>query len=292
MTNIKLEDGMEIDLLRMFLTIAKENSMTLAAQRLNTVQSNVSARLKSLEDEVGQSLFLRTKKGMYLTETGEKLKPLAAELVQRAEDIKLEIRKEVGTPGHVKLGVPETFLRTYLRRPLEKWVIDHPGAKVRLKTGYSHQISADLENKEIDFGVIIARERPKQFFVVKEFKSKLCIVAPKTVTQVNKAQLESYQPMLLGDSCFFGQAVMQLSASLGINSRGFEYLHSIETILQCVSIGLGYSVMPACLLQNHPLSEEVSIYDFVGKKHFSFYKVCLPSRKNSKLVREISAYLK
>ena len=282
---------MEIDLLRIFLTVAKESSMTIAAQRLNTVQSNVSARLKVLEDEVGEPLFLRTKKGLFLTETGEKLKPLAAELVQKVADIKVEIRKEVGTAGHVRLGVPETFLRTYLRIPLGQWVKDHPGARVLLKTGFSHQISEDLENKEIDFGVIIGRERPKQFHVVKEFKSELCVVAPKSVSKVTKLQLDDLQPMLLGDSCFFGQAVVQLTNSMGINTRGFEYLHSIETILHCVSAGLGYSVMPLCLLGKHPLKTEVSVHEFVGKKAFSFYKVCLPSRKNSKLVQEISKYL-
>lgn len=282
---------MELDVLRMFLTVAKENSMTLAAQRLNTVQSNVSARLKSLEDEVGQPLFLRTKRGLFLTEMGERLKPLAVDLIQKADDMKLEIRREAKTPGHIRLGVPETFLRTYLRIPLQKWISHHPDANVSLKTGFSHQISTDLENNEIDIGVVISKIRPKIVHILKEYKSELCVITPKTVTQINKTQLQKLQPMLLGDSCFFGQAVMQLSTSLDLNKLGFEYLHSIETIFHCVSVGLGFSVMPKCLLQKHPLKSEISIHDYVGKKHFSFYKICLSTRRNSKLVKEILTYL-
>ena len=142
---------METSLLRIFLTVARENSLTVAAQKLNTVQSNISARLKILEEDVGQALFLRSKRGMFLTEAGERLKPLAAEIIQKTDEIKIELRKD-SIPGHVTLGVPESFLRTYLRHPLREWLRDHPEAKLKLKTGYSHQISADLENREIDFG--------------------------------------------------------------------------------------------------------------------------------------------
>ena len=281
---------MEIGLLKIFLTVAQENSLTLASQKLNTVQSNLSARLKLLEEDIGHSLFIRTKKGMILTEHGERLKPLAAELVQRASDIKSELTREKST-GDLALGIPESFLRTYLRKPLEKWVKAHPEAQVRVKTGYSHQISTDLENREIDFGVIISRERPKQFHILKEFKSELVVVTPKSAKELSRQLLTNLQPMLLGDSCFFGQAVSHLCGQLGIEPGVHGHLHSIESIIHCVSSGIGFSVMPKCLMDGHYLKNQLGIHSFVGKKEFSFFKVCLMSRKNTKLVEEISKYL-
>lgn len=281
---------MDFELLKIFLTVAQENSLTLASKKLNTVQSNVSARLKLLENDLGQSLFIRSKKGMVLTEAGERLKPLAADLIQRSQDVKNELKKEAPV-GHVTLGVPESFLRTYLRKPLEKWVSNHPHAKVRLKTGFSHQITADLENREIDFGVIISRERPRQFYVLKEFKSELVVIAPKDIFEIGKKALSGLQPMLLGDSCFFGQAVTQLCGSIGLDAEGHSYLQSIESIIHCVSSGIGFSVLPKCLIDQHYLKNQISIFKFQGKKDFSYFKVCLQSRKNTKLVEEISKYL-
>lgn len=281
---------MELDLLKIFLTVAQENSLTLAAQRLHTVQSNLSARLKILEEEVGHPLFIRTKKGMILSEQGERLKPLAAELLQRAVDIKSELNRN-NSNGNLILGVPESFLRTYLQRPLERWVKDHPNSNVVIKTGFSHQISVDLEDREIDFGVIISRDKPKQFHILKEFKSELVVITPKFTEKLDRSSLSKLQPMLLGDSCFFGQAVTHLYGQLGIEPRGHSYLHSIESIIHCVSTGIGYSVMPKCLMDNHVLKNRIGIHKYVGKKDFSFFKVCLKSRMNSALVEEISKYL-
>ncbi len=281
---------MELGLLKIFLTVAQESSLTLASLKLNTVQSNLSARLKILEEEIGHALFIRTKKGMILTEQGERLKPLAAELIQRAFDIKSELNKRASS-GNVVLGVPESFLRTYLKKPLEKWVKDHPESLVRIKTGFSHQISADLENREIDFGVIISRVKPKQFHILKEFKSELVVVTPKFVDKLDRLKLSKLQPMLLGDSCFFGQAVSHLCGQVGLEPRSYSYLHSIESIIHCVSSGIGFSVMPKSLMDNHFLKGQLGIHSFIGKKDFSFFKACLKSRKNSALVEEISKYL-
>ena len=57
--------------LRIFQSVASTGSMSKAALELNTVQSNVTARIKSLEDEVGFALFERTNRGVTLTAAGE-----------------------------------------------------------------------------------------------------------------------------------------------------------------------------------------------------------------------------
>lgn len=281
---------MEINLLKIFLAIAEENSLTVAAQKLYTVQSNVSARLKILEEEIGKPLFFRTKKGMFLTETGDKLKPLALEIIQKSEDIKSVLNKE-NIKGNIKIGLTESFLRTYLHKPLEKWIKNYPDAKIKLKTGFSSKIIEDLNNRDIDIGVIIARQKPKNFYVLKEYKSKLCLVTPKNISTINSNELSLLQPMLLGDSCFFGQTLIQFCSSLNIETKGFEYLHSIESILHCIRLGLGFSIFPKCLIENHYLKNEITIHELQNKSNFSYFKVCLISRKNDIIFKEILKYL-
>ena len=65
--------------LRVFQSVALTGSMNKAALELNTVQSNVTARIKSLEDEVGFALFERTHRGVTLTAAGRRLLPFAGD---------------------------------------------------------------------------------------------------------------------------------------------------------------------------------------------------------------------
>ncbi|MFN8576257.1 MAG: LysR family transcriptional regulator [Candidatus Sericytochromatia bacterium] len=281
---------MEISLLKIFLTIAEENSLTIASQKLYTVQSNVSARLKILEEEIGKPLFFRTKKGMFLTETGEKLKPLAIDIIQKSENIKSILNKD-NIKGNIKIGLTESFLRTYLHKPLEKWIKEYPYAKIKIKTGFSNRIIEDLNNRDIDIGVIIARQKPKNFHILKEYKSELCLVTPKKISSINANDLSLLQPMLLGDSCFFGQTLIQLCYNLNVETKGFEYLHSIESILHCIRLGLGFSILPKCLVENHYLKNEISVHKLQSKSNFSYFKVCLNSRKDDILFKEMVKYL-
>ncbi|NOY85182.1 MAG: LysR family transcriptional regulator [Nitrospirae bacterium] len=114
---------MELALLRIFKTITEERSLSAAADRLTYAQSNISARLKVLETELDCRLFTRSKRGMFLTESGEKLLPHALEMLEREAEIRSDMKRE-DLPGHVKLGVPDTFLRTYLKQVLDQWIAD------------------------------------------------------------------------------------------------------------------------------------------------------------------------
>jgi len=143
----------------------------------------------------------------------------------------------------------------------------------------------------IDIGVITARERPKRFHLIKAFPSELCLLTPKGIGPKNLKQLGDLQPMLLGDACFFGQAVMELSTKYGSGLQAQANLFSIESILQCIQVGLGYSVSPRVLMEKHTMASEVAVHDYPGRKKFSYFKVCLHSRADSQLVREISQYV-
>ena len=84
--------------LRVFQSVASTGSMSKAALELNTVQSNVTARIKSLEDEVGFVLFERTNRGVTLTAAGQRLLPFAARAARLLDDAKRAVADQ-GTPS-------------------------------------------------------------------------------------------------------------------------------------------------------------------------------------------------
>ena len=85
--------------LRVFQSVASTGSMSKAALELNTVQSNVTARIKSLEDEVGFALFERTNRGVTLTAAGQRLLPFAARAARLLDDARRAVADRERLPA-------------------------------------------------------------------------------------------------------------------------------------------------------------------------------------------------
>ncbi|MBD3831180.1 MAG: LysR family transcriptional regulator, partial [Arcobacter sp.] len=83
---------MESTLLKVFVSVANKKSISLAALELNFTQSNVTLRIKQLEKNLGYLLFHRVPSGVILTKEGEKLYPLASEIVKKVEIAELKMK--------------------------------------------------------------------------------------------------------------------------------------------------------------------------------------------------------
>ena len=84
---------MDIRLLRYFLTVAKEQNFTKAAEQLNITQPTLSRQLSALEEELGTSLFIRGNRNITLTEAGILLKRRALEIIDLEEKMIDELRR-------------------------------------------------------------------------------------------------------------------------------------------------------------------------------------------------------
>src|ERR1700681_4109789 len=120
--------------LRVFQAVAGTGSMNKAALELNTVQSNVTARIKALEDEVGFALFERTNRGVTLTAAGRRLVPFAARAACLLDDAKRAVADE-GTPsGALVVGSLETTTALRLSPILAEFAATYPAIDLSLRT--------------------------------------------------------------------------------------------------------------------------------------------------------------
>src|SRR6202035_2173420 len=111
--------------LRVFQSVAASGSMNKAALDLNTVQSNVTARIKALEDEVGFALFERTNRGVTLTAAGRRLLPFATRAATLLDDARRAVADE-GTPsGALTIGSLDTTAALHLSPVLAAYVAAH-----------------------------------------------------------------------------------------------------------------------------------------------------------------------
>lgn len=147
---------MEIRVLKYFLKLCETESITAAAQALSITQPALSRQLVSLEEEVGEKLFVRGKKGITLTDAGYYLYKHATEIINLADKTLLEFpRDSQGISGDLRIGAGESPTIAFTVKVIKKLLQEHPGIHVNFVNAGSRDIqTAWLENGFIDFALL------------------------------------------------------------------------------------------------------------------------------------------
>lgn len=147
---------MDIRVLRYFLTVSREESITKAADTLHMTQPPLSRQLKDLEKELGKTLFVRGSKKITLTEDGILLKKRAEEIVDLMDKTKAELSsQEENINGEIYIGSGETDAVSILADTAMKLKEKHPDINYHIYSGDSSYIMEKLDKGLIDFALLI-----------------------------------------------------------------------------------------------------------------------------------------
>lgn len=146
---------MEIRVLRYFLEVAREGSVTHAAQRLHISQPTLSKQLKDLEGELGKKLFVRSSFSVRLTDEGMLLRKRAEEILEMVDKTAEEF-KALGeiAGGDIHIGCAESEGIRHLARRIKELKGQHPGIRAHLYSGDTNDLAGRLEQGLLDFAVI------------------------------------------------------------------------------------------------------------------------------------------
>lgn len=149
---------MELYQLRTFVAVAEEGHLTRASERLFTSQPAVSAQIKALEEELGLTLFTRTRKGMTLTEEGQALIPKAEEVLTAAGNMMNEAKSLQGEViGRAKIGLN---LNPSLLKISELFCFmmrNYPRVELHLVQSISARVLKYVRKGELDAGFVLGR---------------------------------------------------------------------------------------------------------------------------------------
>ena len=146
---------MEIRVLRYFLEVAREGSVTHAAERLHISQPTLSKQLKDLEHELGKKLFVRSSFSVRLTDEGMLLRKRAEDILDMVDKTAEEFRAlgEI-TGGDIHIGCAESDGIKYLARRIKAVHAQYPGIRVHLYSGDTNDLAERLDRGLLDFAVI------------------------------------------------------------------------------------------------------------------------------------------
>jgi len=147
---------LEIRVLRYFLAIAREGSITAASQQLHITQPTLSRQMKDLEEELGKKLFIRGSHNIRLTTEGFILRNRAEEIVTIADKTTAEFQAmEKTIAGDIYIGGGETLAVSLIGDLIAELRRDYPDIRYHLFSGNEADVTEQLDRGLIDFGILV-----------------------------------------------------------------------------------------------------------------------------------------
>ncbi|MDF3837434.1 LysR family transcriptional regulator [Cupriavidus basilensis] len=257
---------MDLAELEIFRAVALEQSVTRAARSLDRVQSNVTTRVKQLEEELGVALFLRDSKRMTLTPEGQRFLAYAEQLLALAEEARQSMRRDVPT-GKLRVGSMESSAASRLPRPLARYHGKWPDVQIEIQTGTTQALIDSLLAHRLDCAVVAhpAEGTPATLDMdvlgpglegAFLFTEELLLVLPPGHPPVRAPQ--DILPRSLATfarGCTYrmcAEAWLAGGAETPRPAPNMLELASYHAILACVAAGSAVAILPRSLLALHP----------------------------------------
>jgi DNA-binding transcriptional LysR family regulator len=248
--------------LRIFEAVARLGGMNRAAAELNTVQSNVTARVRILEEQLRTQLFYRHSRGIALTPAGHRLLPYAVKVARLLDEATRAVKDDGKPKGPLTIGSLETTAALRLPPILSAYAAAYPGVDIGLRTGTTRELVEDVLEHRIEgafvCGPVHHPELNEQVF----FREALVILTARKVRTLEELDTTGdVKIVVLRQGCSYRQLLEAMLAKRG--AVGVRYLEfgTLEAIYGAVSAGLGITLLPKSLVGAVWRDRRVAVHD-------------------------------
>jgi DNA-binding transcriptional LysR family regulator len=250
---------MDLSDLRIFLAVVREGGVTRAAERLNRVQSNVTTRIRQLEQDLDATLFNREGKRLRLAPAGQSLLGYAERLLALAE----EARASVHDPkprGLFRLGSMESTAAIKLPKALNEYVRLHPGVTLELRVGNPVTLGSAILAGQLDAALVaepIADDPFDRAFAYEE--EPVVVSAARQPAPGRKGQFPKTM-VAFEHGCPYRKRLEDWYAKRGAMPERTVELGSYHAMLGCVAAGMGIALIPKSVLTTFPESKRLGVH--------------------------------
>ncbi|MBW4707177.1 LysR family transcriptional regulator [Roseobacter sp. YSTF-M11] len=250
---------MDLQELRIFATVVQEGGITKAAKRLNRVQSNVTTRVRQLEDRLQTELFHRRGKRLILTPAGQTLLEYAERLLALASEAEAAVQHD--TPrGVFRLGAMESTAAVRLPEPLSVYAKKHPDVVLELKTGNPTQLSKALMAGEIDAALVAEPVAEARFDWIVAFDEEPVIVTGQDHPPISDSGDLPRTVIVFEHGCPHRRRLEEWYAERRDLPQRTVELGSYHAMLGCVLAGMGAALVPRSVISSFPEAHRLRIH--------------------------------
>lgn len=248
--------------LKLFEAVARAGGMNKAAAELNTVQSNVTARIRALETELGCALFERHSRGVVLTSAGQRLLPYARRIAWLLSDAARAARDDGVPRGPLTIGSLETTAALRLSPLIASYAAACPEVDLALRPGTTPELIEAVLDRRLEGAFVCGPVAHQSLIGQVMFEEELAVLAAPGLPSLEAAtQGGIARIVVLRAGCSYRQRLETLLARRGIAVPRLMEFGTLEAIFGCVSAGLGITLLPRALVGPVWLAGRVSLHD-------------------------------
>lgn len=278
--------NIDFELYRVFYTVANNGNITKASEELNISQPAISKSIKNLEQQLGGNLFVRTKRGVILTEEGKEFYSYIKQAIEYINNAENKFTELVNLEtGCIKIGVSATLTKEFLLPYLEKFHKMYPKIDIQIITNISSELLPKLRNGLIDIVILnLARENyGNDIDIIKCKKINDCFVVNKNYLDlVNKdlsiKDLNKYPLILQAKGSNTREFLDNFASSYDIVLRPNMELASYSLVLEFAKIGLGIGCVTKDFIKNELKNNE--LYELMIKEKIPSRYIGIALSKN------------
>src|SRR4051794_20122511 len=238
---------MDLSDLTIFSAVVREGSVTRAAQLLYRVQSNVTTRIRQLEEDVGVALFIREGKRLHLAPAGKVLLDYADRLLALADEACAAVQ-DPRPRGVFRLGAMESTAAVRLPGPLSAYHRQYPDVVIELRTGNPQMLAAAILAGEIDAAFVAEPIADGPFVKQFAFEEELVVVSSLNHPPIDKPGHLPIAMVAFEHGCPHRKRLEDWYARRGGMPERTIELGSYHAMLGCVVVGMGVALLPRSVL--------------------------------------------
>jgi DNA-binding transcriptional LysR family regulator len=232
-----------------FAAVARLGGMGRAARELNTVQSNITQRVRKLEQSLGVALFQRGRSGVRLTAAGRRLMPYASRVDALLAEAARVARDDGDPLGTLTIGALETTAALRLSPLLASYASAYPDVDLVLRTGTTPELVQRVLDRELEGAFVCGPVSHPDLLGAPIFEEELALLsAPARRSLTDILRQPDLRLVILRAGCSYRQRLEEILARRGIvGLRRLEF-GTLEAILGAVAADLGITLLPRLLV--------------------------------------------
>lgn len=260
---------MELRQLQMFYAAAQTLNFTKAGLKIGYAQSNITAQIKQLEDELHIKLFERLGRGIQLTTEGKQFLQNTEKILQLCERAKEEFSPDVYR-GTINIGAAETLCVYRLPQLLTNYHKRYPLVEIRVHTESCEKLSELIRVNDIDVALVLTDEITSPDLLVQTLheESMAMVVSPlhhlANKKKIKPLDFSNEKFILTSPGCGYRPLLLAMLKKYHVQTGSIMELSSVGAIKECTICGLGISILPQIAIKDELARGKLVKLDWAG----------------------------
>jgi DNA-binding transcriptional LysR family regulator len=261
---------MEVRQLQIFCILAEELNFTRTAEKVHTVQSNVTAQIRALEEELGAPLFDRLGRRVTLTDAGRRFQPFAEKALTTMDQGRRVIQAGAEPSGPLRVGSPESILTYRLPPILRTFRQRFPHVELSFRPHLNETLVTELETGKLDMVICMSDAVSNAALLSVPLQTEKIFLLGHAShplahrTAVQPSDLAGQTLLLTESGCGYRNKLDRILTLQNVRPGNITEFSSVEAMKQCIAAAMGVGLLPGIVVARELRQRQFKVLRWAG----------------------------